>query len=569
MPRLVDGATVFPATPEEMAQYISRFLEMGAGIVGGCCGTTPAHISAMNQVLDASSFTGRVLTDPAATRLSSRSSALFVGGNSPVRAVGERLNPTGRKALREALHEGNLDIYREEAARQQEAGAEMLDVNVGVPGIDEPETMFQAVTAVSQAVHLPLAIDSPRADVVEAGLKAADGKVLINSVTGEDESLEAVLPLARKYGAAVLGLALDERGIPQTAEERLEIARKIRDRARQAGIPDNDLLIDCLVLSAGAEQDAVMETVKAVSLVKKELGLNTLLGVSNISFGLPAREYVNAAFLAMGASAGLSASIVNPFNEMTMNLLAASRVILNQDLQARQYIAMHTEGSGEDTGGQSKDLPPDEALKNAVIEGQPEKAGNLAQVLLDQGSTPMEIGEGVLIPAMSVVGERFASNEYFLPQVIMSARAMKSAFEPVRAALKGEDLPSRGRILIATVEGDVHDIGKNIVITLLENHGFEVTDLGKNVPAEDIVKAAVDTGANAIGLSALMTTTMVKMEDAVGAIRDAGLTIPVVVGGAAVTPDFSDDIGADGYAEDATTAVTTFLELIGAGKGGS
>jgi 5-methyltetrahydrofolate--homocysteine methyltransferase len=563
MPRLEGDRTVFPASPEEMAEPVSRFLGIGTALIGGCCGTTPAHIARMRETLDAAGRrSDRILTDPAATRLSSRSNVLFLGGASPLRAVGERLNPTGRKNLARSVREGKFDPYREEALRQVEAGADMLDVNVGVPGIDEERAMVQAVLAVQQSVPVPLSIDSPRPEVIEAGLAASDGKVLINSVTGEKESLERVLPLAKRYGAAVLGLTLDNDGIPPTAQGRIEIARRILEAARQTGIPDHDLLIDCLTLSAGAEQDRVVETLKAVSIVRNELKLNTVLGVSNVSFGLPSREYLNATFLAMAAGSGLSAAIVNPLNETSMGILASSRVILNQDRQASGYIALYA-GTGDQVDTSPGEGKGEEGeLGLAVVQGHPDRARELAETLLNKGAEPMALGENVLIPAMSVVGDRFARNEYFLPQVMMSARAMKAAFEPIKKAMKGLDIPSRGRILMATVEGDIHDIGKNIVITLLENHGYEVIDLGKNIPAAQIASEAAGGGINAIGLSALMTTTMVRMKEAVEALRQMGLTLPVVVGGAAVTEDYALEIGAQGYARDATEAVEVFRRVI-------
>jgi 5-methyltetrahydrofolate--homocysteine methyltransferase len=562
MPRLEKGQTVFPASPDDMAQPFSEFLDIGTALLGGCCGTSPAHIARMRHELDqAGPRSDRVLTDRSATRLSSRGSALFVGGSSPLRAIGERLNPTGRKSLAQSVRDGLFDPYRDEATRQVEAGAQMLDVNVGVPGIDEELAMEQAVIAVGQAVSVPLVIDSPRPEVIEAGLKAADGKVLINSVTGETDSLEKVLPLAKRYGAAVLGLTLDEKGIPDTAEERLEIARRIVSAARTAGLPDQDVLIDCLTLSAGAEQERVDETLRTVTLVRQQLDLNTLLGVSNISYGLPSRVFLNGAFLSMAARAGLSAAIINPFDETSMGLLAAARVILNQDHQAAGYISLFGGATETATQAGKDDEDREAALGRAVVNGHPEKAEELAVALLDQGLAPMEIGERVLIPAMGDVGEKFARNEYFLPQVLMSAKAMQAAFTPIREAMKGQDIPSAGKILMATVEGDIHDIGKNIVITLLENHGFEVVDLGKNIPADDLVKEASKPGIDAVGLSALMTTTMIHMENAIKTLKDTGLQVPVVVGGAAVTPEYAAQIGADGYARDATQAIKVFLEL--------
>jgi len=563
LPKLVGDETVFPATPDEMADPVPGYLAIGTAVIGGCCGTTPTHIARMREVLDtAGKRSDRVLTDPGSTRLSSRGTVLFLGGSSPLRTVGERLNPTGRKSLARSVREGRFDAYRDEAARQVNAGSQMLDVNVGVPGIDEGRAMAEAVLAVQQSVSVPLSIDSPRPDVIEAGLKAADGKVLINSVTGETQSLERVLPLARRYGAAVLGLALDEKGIPPTAEGRLAVARRILEAARKAGIPDQDLLIDCLTLSAGAEQDKVVETLRALSLVRRDLHLNTVLGVSNVSFGLPSREYLNAAFLAMAAASGLSAAIVNPFHETSMGVLSASRVILDQDRQAAGYIALYTDSTGQAAPEPSEEDGKEPALTAAVVKGHPDRARQLAEELLLLGAAPMEIGEKVLIPAMAEVGERFARNEYFLPQVMMSARAMKAAFEPLKEAMKGMDVPTKGRILMATVEGDIHDIGKNIVTTLLENHGYEVIDLGKNIPAEEIAREAARGGISAIGLSALMTTTMVRMKEVIKVLREAGLTVPVVVGGAAVTQDYADAIGAQGYARDATEAVDVFSGLL-------
>jgi 5-methyltetrahydrofolate--homocysteine methyltransferase len=566
MPRLEGDKTVFPATPEEMVQPFEELFGIGVALIGGCCGTSPNHTIRMRHEIDSLGRRAeRLLTDPMATRLSSRSSALFLGGNCPLRAIGERLNPTGRKLLADSLRAQKYDPYRDEALRQVDFGAQMLDLNVGVPGIDEETAMVQAVFAVQQAVPVPLCLDSPRPEVIEAGLKAADGKVLINSVTGEAQSLSRILPLAKRYGAAVLGLTLDENGIPSSAADRLTIARRILDKTREAGIPDQDLMIDCLTLSAGAEQETVKETIETLTLVRKEVGLNTLLGVSNISFGLPSREYLNATFLAMAASAGLSAAIINPFHEISMGILAASRVILNQDRHATAYIRRYTEPPDRHstvTKKTQREEGPEESLRHAVIYGHPDNARDLAQDLLKNGFEPMEIGENVLIPAMSEVGDRFARNEYFLPQVLMSARAMKAAFEPLREMLKGQDVPTKGRILMATVEGDIHDIGKNIVTTLLENHGFEVIDLGKNVPADEIVRTVSEEEFHAIGLSALMTTTMIRMKETVGKIRGAGLEIPVVVGGAAVTLEYAQEIGANAYARDATEAVAVFSDIL-------
>jgi len=564
IPELVDGKTVFPASPEDVASIVEDLVSIGTGVIGGCCGNTPDHITRLRGEIDQHGArpVARILPDPGATSLSSRGSVCFVGGNSGLKIIGERLNPTGRKMMAEALRTGDLGVYTEEARRQIEAGAELLDVNVGVPGIDEPAVMGRAINLIQQSCPVPLSIDSPRPEVVEAGLAASDGKPIINSVTGEKSSLKAVLPLARRYGAAVLGLCLDESGIPDTAEKRLAIAENILKRAVQEGLEPRNLLIDCLVLSAGAEQEIVEETLKAVRMVREKLGLNTLLGISNVSFGLPARDNLNAAFLAMAAQSGLSAAIANPLNETIMKVYSASRVILNQDSNALDYIGKYSDASSAPSAKDKSDSSDEEQLYSAVVRGDDNAAGDLSARLLGSGMEPLDISEKILIPAMSEVGSRFAKNEYFLPQVILSARSMKAAFAPIRENLLGMDLPSKGKILIATVEGDIHDIGKNIVITLLENHGYEVLDLGKNVPSEKIVETAASEKCSAIGLSALMTTTMIKMKEAVAAIKESGLDAPVVVGGAAVTPQFAEDIGADGYAGDATEAVELFNRFI-------
>jgi 5-methyltetrahydrofolate--homocysteine methyltransferase len=565
MPRLEGGRTVFPAAPGEVAAPAAALLRLGVAVLGGCCGTRPAHISALRRAAAGARVETRALPDRRALRLSGRVSVVTLGGDAPLRIIGERLNPTGRKALAASLRAGDFSPYREQARSQAAAGAVLLDVNVGVSGIDEISAMERAVEAVQEGAPVPLVIDSPRPEVLEAGLRSAEGKVLLNSVTGDADSLSRVLPLARRYGAAVLGLTLDSRGIPARAEDRLAVAERILAAARRAGLPSADLVIDCLTLSAGAEQEKTAETLRAVRLVREKLGLAVSLGVSNVSFGLPAREGVNAAFLAMAAAHGLSAAIVNPHSAAAMEAAAASRVILNQDAGSRAWISSHAVASTAEPAASTVD--PGAALRQAVIDGDDTRAGELAARLLDSGTAPIDVGEGILIPAMTEVGERFGRNEYFLPQVVASARAMKAAFAPVRERLKGLDLPSKGRILLATVEGDIHDIGKNMVITLLENHGFAVTDLGKNVPAPALVEAAGKLAPDAIGLSALMTTTMGRMAEAVAALRAAGVAAPVAVGGAAVSESFAREIGAAGYAPDAASAVVLFARLVGRRNG--
>jgi 5-methyltetrahydrofolate--homocysteine methyltransferase len=567
LPQLIDGATVFPGTPQEMTAYHERMIGLGVRVIGGCCGTTPGHIRAMKEALGTVQKPWQPCPETAGvTYLSSRSGWAAVGGDNKTAIIGERINPTGKKLYSQELGEGKVAYIRREAMEQVAAGATLLDVNVGAPGIDEPAAMERAVFCAAAAAGVPLVLDSSDPAALERGLKAADGKVLINSVSGEARSLRLVLPLAKKYGAAVIGLALDRKGIPDTAEGRLAIARRIRNAARRHGIPDADIIIDCLTLTVSAEQKRAAETLRAIRLVKRKLGLSTVLGVSNISFGLPQRPLISSAFFAMAMEAGLDAAIINPKDRAMMDAWRSAMVLLNRDRQAAVYIeAYRGEAASATVRAAASDHPLSirERLARAVIEGDRDGIVPLVEEALGEGLVPMQISNEGFLPGLEEVGRRFEKNIFFLPQVMQSADTMQAGFARLKVEMKGQKFESRGRILMATVEGDIHDIGKNIVCTLLENHGFEVFDIGKNVSAATIIAKAKEHAVDAVGLSALMTTTMSEMDNVVKRLKAAGIKTFTMVGGAVVTQEYADRIGADLYAKDAMEAVAKIKRLLG------
>ncbi len=563
IPVLKGADTVFPASPDDMAAYAQRLGQAGVRILGGCCGTTPEHINKMARAFKSGPICENTLALQF-TKLSSRTRAVvFGGGLSPI-VIGERINPTGRKALAEELKQGKTSMLRGEAREQEAAGADALDVNVGVPGIDEPPAMKTAIFAVNENSSLPVVIDSSRLAAIEEGLKAVDGKALINSISGEEKKLKEILPLAKKYGAALLALALDDAGIPQTAEGRLKVAETILKRCLDAGIKKEDILIDCLAMTVSAEPKSAVETLKAIRLIKERLGLSTVLGVSNISFGLPCREAINSSFLSMAIGAGLDAAIINPMNKAMMDAFFAARLLAAKDMKAERYIQRFksVQSATAQSAPTLKQETIDGKLKKAVIEGDDENIVRLVEEALNQGWEPLKVSNVCLIPGLEEVGRLFASNAYYLPQVMQSAAAMKKAFERLKKELKGKKGPSAGKVLLATVEGDIHDIGKNIVATLLENHGFEVIDLGKNVPTGRIVSEAIKNRVDIVGLSALMTTTVMEMDNVIKELKKQGIEAMTIVGGAVVTKEFSDKIKADEYGGDALSAIEKMKKLV-------
>lgn len=543
---------LFALSPEEFAAQMAHFAKMGVRLLGGCCGTSPAYIRALREALSGVKPAPRDRTIPAAVCSGSR----IVTIDQP-RIIGERINPTGKKLFKQALLDHNIDYILRQAVEQAEAGAEILDVNVGLPDLDEAEMMVACVKAIQAVSDLPLQLDSTKPEVLSAALRVYNGKPIVNSVNGEDEVLDAVLPLVKKYGAAVLGLTLDKNGIPKKAEERLAITEKILTRALAHGIPRRDVYIDCLTLTASAEQDAVMETLRAVRLVKDGLGLKTVLGVSNISFGLPCRETLNHTFLAMAMAHGLDLPIINPNIAAMTGTVRAFRLLAGHDRNSAAYIKAYADKPAETravtgfSGGEAT-----EKLAYAVSHGLKAEAGALTRGLIGQGDALSIVSEQ-LIPALDGVGKDFEAGRIFLPQLILAAEAAGAAFDEIKKHLAetGGTPAVKGQIIMATVQGDIHDIGKNIVKILLENYGYQVLDLGKDVPPEVIVEAAIARGIRLVGLSALMTTTLPAMEATIRLLKKSCPDCRVMVGGAVLDAAYAERIGADYYAKDAMGAV--------------
>ncbi len=479
--------------------------------------------------------------------------------------IGERINPTGKKRFQQALREDDLDYVLAQAVEQADAGAHILDVNVGLPGVDEPEMMVRVVKAIQSVTDLPLQIDSSNSDALAAGLRVVNGKAIVNSVNGEPEVLARVLPIVKKYGAAVIGLTMDQNGIPATAEERFAIAERILQTALSYGIPKEDVFIDCLTLTISAEQDKAVETLRAMEMVRDRLGLHCTLGVSNISFGLPNRTLITTSFLTLAMASGLDLPIVNPNTTAIMDTIRAFHVLYNHDRNAEAYIAAYTQETPQTVVQAPANSGEQTTLPRAVEKGLKDEARRLTMQLLAQGKSELDVVNELLIPALDVVGDRFERGEIFLPQLINSAGAAQEAFEIIRTemAKKGSATVSKGTVIVATVKGDIHDIGKNIVKTIVENYGYRVIDLGRDVPVETVVQTAIREDVHLIGLSALMTTTLASMEETIRALRESGHPCKIWVGGAVLTPDYAKKMGADFYARDARESVDICKEVLG------
>ena len=621
---LPDPATnTYNVSPEEFGEVMRQMLPYGVRVVGGCCGTSPAYIKELTRVVreweaerDATEAAAdktaagsgfypedyEELTKERNTRPTGICSANKAVWFTEPRCIGERINPTGKKRFKEALQDGDMDYILGQAISQVEAGAEILDVNVGLPGIDETEMMVRVIRELQAVVDVPLQIDSNKPEVLEAALRIYNGKPLVNSVNGEEKSLSSILPLVKKYGAAVVGLTLDEAGIGSKAEERFAVAEKIVSRAEAVGIRRDNLQIDCLTLTASAEQAAVAETLKAVAMVHDRLHTGAVLGVSNVSFGLPNRDVVNAAFLTMALQNGLTLPIMNPNSEAMMGALRAFRLLMNIDKNSLAYMDAYRDyvpptaaaagtagaaGAGAGTAGAATNASAKSAigapagdataadiaaklgdgaasLYTAVVRGLTTQGTELTKGLLTTMDS-MDIVNGVLIPALDTVGAGFETGKVFLPQLILSASVVQGAFAEIKEHMRrsGGETVSKGTIVLATVKGDIHDIGKNIVKVLLENYGFTVVDLGRDVEISAVVDAAKKTGTPLVGLSALMTTTLPSMKDTIAALREAGLPCKVMVGGAVLTPEYAVEIGADYYGRDAKASVDIAREVFG------
>lgn len=564
MPKFINGQTVFPMTPKDFARWTPALIEAGASYIGGCCGTTPEHIQAIARTAQNCSEPPRKKPLPQ-LKLTSRSQTVMIDAALPTVWIGERINPTGRKKLAAEIKEGSLLSVKKEAIDQIKAGAALLDVNMGIAGIDQAQAMKRAVTEIAQITAAPLVIDTSDAAALEAGLRAYPGRALINSVSAEPERLKTFLPLARKYGAAILCLPITAEGVPDTAEKRLDAVRRIVEAAKNYGLKAGDFLLDGLVMTVAADEKACRETLRTLQLYRREFGYPTTMGLSNISYGLPNRPLINSTFFAMCLAAGLDAPIINPYDEMMKNTLAAGAALLGKDPNGRSYSRMESNLKVPKQAAVAKPSTMDTlaAIKAAVIDGEKERIENLVSQAIAEGNDTNTITEKALTAAMNEIGIDFGAGRVFLPQVLLSAEAMRTAFLKIKELLPAQETAKLGTVVIATVKGDVHDLGKNIVAALLANSGFALIDLGKDIDSSAIVKAAIENQADIVGLCALMTTTMTQIDHVIQALKEAGSNAKVMVGGAAVTQEYADDAGADAYAPDGVAAVKLARQLIG------
>ena len=577
MPELIDGQTVFNVEPEEFAEVGKKLVEEGATIIGGCCGTTPEHIRALKEAVK-----GIPVKAPLQTKrrmLTSERKSVEITLDGRFMVIGERINPTGKKKLQAELKEGSLNLVRTMALEQEENGASILDINMGMNGIDEKEMMLRTIYEVTSTVDCPLCIDSSHVDIIEAALRIYPGRALINSISLEKEKFEKLLPIAKKYGAMFILLPLSDEGLPKDSAEKHGIIRTIMDEAVRIGMAKEDIIVDGLVATIGANPNAALECFETFSYCKNELELPTACGLSNISFGLPERTYVNTAFLTMAIANGLTMAIANPSQELLMNAAFASDMLLNKKESDIRYIermnflsekyagmervmVQKTPAGTSAAGGETRKESTGSGVFQAVLKGNKEHVLEEVKKMLDGGAKPDEIINEHLIAAINEVGELFDKKKYFLPQLISSANTMKLAIEYLEPMLERSNTEAMATIVVATVEGDIHDIGKNLVVLMLKNYGYHVIDLGKDVPADVIVDTAMNEGAKVIGLSALMTTTMMRMKDVVELAKEKGCTAKIVIGGAAITESFSDEIGADGYSKDAAECVKLVERLL-------
>lgn len=551
---------------DEFAREMQAYAAIGVSMVGGCCGTTPAYIAKLKEV-----FSPLVPAQKIPLRRSCLCTPVRFVEVDGITVVGERINPTGKKRLQQALREGDSAYPCAQAVAQAEAGAEVLDVNAGLPGIDEAATLERLVRDLQAVTDLPLQLDSSNPEALSRALRVYNGKPIVNSVNGEQKTLDEILPLCKKYGAAVVGLTLDEQGIPTSVEGRFAIAQKIVKAATEIGIPKEDIYIDCLTLTASAQQEGAAQTLEALSRCKQELGVRTVLGVSNISFGLPCRGYLNTTFLTMAMAAGLDLAIMNPNTPEMMAAVRAYRVLTSQDKQSADYVAAYADVQIQ-TQQVSKNATPvqnnttvDDPLFDAVRRGLKAEAKAAAEAALAT-KEPLDVVNASLIPALDVVGDGFEKGTIFLPQLLQAATAAQAAFDAVKAKIAAQGQPqsaAKGKIVVATVKGDVHDIGKNIVRVILENYGYDVLDLGRDVPPERVVEAVRTTGAKLVGLSALMTTTVPNMKATIDALHAAKLDCQVWVGGAVLTPGYAKEIGADFYCKDAKASADLAKQILG------
>jgi len=558
MPYLENGVTKFPMDAKTFGSWGAKLVEAGATYLGGCCGTTPEHIRELSSVVKNLSPIPRRFNRP--LMLASRSKTVTIDKTLPTTLIGERINPTGRKKLAAEIREGSLLGVKKDALNQVKAGAKILDVNMGVGGIDQKKMMAQTVREIARITDAPLAIDTSDVEALEAGLKNFPGRALINSVSFEPDRIKNFLPLAKRYGAAILILPLTEKGVPKTAQERVDVAEKILDAAKAHGLRNGDFLLDALVMTISADKDACLEVLKTLQLYRERFDLPTTMGLSNISFGLPNRPLINSTFFAMCLAAGLDAPIMNPYDELMQNVLKSAAALLGKDPNGLNFSKLAQVATNKPAEKISRDTLS--AIKLAIQEGDKDEIAALIKRAVDENFSADEITERALTAAMNELGEDFGSGKIFLPQVLLSAETMRLAFDELKKILPAQETKTNGTFVIATVKGDVHDLGKNIVGALISNSGFKLVDLGKDVDSEKIVRAAIEHDADIVGLCALMTTTMIQIDKVIADLHAAGSSAKVMVGGAALTQEYADSAGADAYAKDGVEAVRLAKSLL-------
>ena len=564
MPQLINKQTVFPLSAEEMGPLMIPIVDAGASFVGGCCGTTPAHIQSISDTVKAHTPKERVHVEPK-TIITSRTKLLELGHHTKPLIIGERINPTGRKVLAQELRDGSFIRVKRDALDQVEAGADILDVNMGVAGMDQSPLMERAIFELSMLVETPLSIDTLDPVAMEVALKNYPGRALINSVNGEEESITHVMPLAKRYGAALLCLPICSGDLPEKAEDRVALAESIVNRAYGYGLHPHDLLLDPLVLTLASGEDSACQTLRTLQLYKEKFGFPTVMGLSNISFGMPQRPYLNGQFLTMALACGLTTPIMNPLNYPAKKAFVSSTTLLGWDPGSAEFIKEYgyedettAPGNSAPKGPDKKSFDSNDPLANiraCVEQGEKEAIIDLVKKALADGIDPLDITKKGLSEAMNVVGDKFGSGKLFLPQVMLAAETMQAAFNTIKEIIPASESLDKGTVVVATVKGDIHDLGKNIVAALLENNGYKIVDLGKDVDPEVIVQAIKDNKAALVGICSLMTTTMPQIDNTIAAIRAAGLKTKVMVGGAVVSQDYADQAGADIYAKDGIAAV--------------
>lgn len=566
LPRLEESNTIYDMTPERMGTYVSSLINAGASVLGGCCGTTPEHIKIFSKELEM--LRPNQPKPVLFSKLAGKDQTVYIGCGYRTPMIGENINPTSRKNLADAFRTLNPKLAVEEAKAQIEAGASIIDINTGASGVDQEAMMPLAIQAVQKAIRAPISIDSSDPKVIEAGLKAVQGKPLLNSTTAKPETLEQMVKLAKKYGASLLCLTLDSKGIPESAEERFNIAETMVNYAIQNGMNIRDVYVDPLTLTAGAQQSLVMESIKALQLIKERLGVKTVLGVSNISHGLPKRSGLTASFLAMALGAGLDMPIINPKEPLFQLMISGSDVLTGKDHNAKRYLEENNLSGSEGVNNhqeiaseKEKSKNPSVDLREKIINGETDEIESIIDVFLKNGNSSLDIINEMITPALEEVGAKYEEGEFFLPQLLMAAEAAQKSFVFLKEKLPQNESQQIGTVVMATVQGDIHDIGKNIVSVMLENHGFRVIDLGKDVDADLIVKTALEEKADIIGLSALMTTTMQQMAVVAEKVKNKGMNVSLLVGGAVLTEDYAKSIGAQ-YAIDAVQAVKKAKQML-------